>query len=54
MEFDQIWYNVKKFAGFMPAPSELLNDSFVNFVREIVDWLSESAIVTENDEIFTE
>lgn len=52
MEFDQIWYNVKKFAGFMPAPSELLNDSFVNFVREIVDWLSESAIVTENDEIF--
>ncbi|MGQ9028661.1 phage major capsid protein [Bacillus licheniformis] len=52
MEFDQIWYNVKKFAGFMPAPSELLNDSFVNFVREIVDWLSESAVVTENEEIF--
>ncbi|APB82552.1 major capsid protein [Bacillus amyloliquefaciens] len=52
MEFDQIWYNVKKFAGIMPVSSELLNDSFVNFVREIVDWLSESAIVTENDEVF--
>ncbi|WP_077736759.1 phage major capsid protein [Bacillus sonorensis] len=52
MEFDQIWYNVKKFAGFMPISSELLNDSFVNFVREIVDWLSESAVVTENEEIF--
>lgn len=52
MEFDQIWYNVKKFAGFMPAPNELLNDSFVNFVKEIVDWLSESAVVTENEEIF--
>ncbi|MED3386537.1 phage major capsid protein [Bacillus subtilis] len=52
MEFEQIWYNVKKFAGFMPVSSELLNDSFVNFVREIVDWLSESAVVTENDEVF--
>ncbi|AHZ16283.1 MULTISPECIES: phage major capsid protein [Bacillus] len=52
MEFDQIWYNVKKFAGIMPVSSELLNDSFVNFVQEIVDWLSESAVVTENDEIF--
>ncbi|MCY8485413.1 phage major capsid protein [Bacillus atrophaeus] len=52
MEFDQIWYNVKKFAGFMPAPNELLNDSFINFVKEIVDWLSESAVVTENEEVF--
>ncbi|MGG0914712.1 phage major capsid protein [Bacillus velezensis] len=52
MEFDQIWYNVKKFAGIMPVSSELLNDSFVNFVQEIVEWLSESAVVTENDEIF--
>ena len=51
MEFDQILYNVKKFAGFMPAPNELLSDSFVNFKREIVDWLSESSVVTENDEI---
>lgn len=52
MEFDQVEYKVKKFAGFMPAPSELLADSFVNFAREIVDWLSESALVTENDEVF--
>ncbi|MCY7677093.1 phage major capsid protein, partial [Bacillus safensis] len=52
MEFDQITYNVKKFAGFLPIPNELLNDSFINFVREIVEWLSESATVTENDEVF--
>ncbi|MFY0147924.1 phage major capsid protein [Bacillus cytotoxicus] len=52
MEFDQVEYKVKKFAGFMPAPSELLADSFVNFAREIVDWLSESALVTENEEVF--
>ncbi|WP_144482416.1 phage major capsid protein, partial [Bacillus pumilus] len=37
MEFDQITYNVKKFAGFLPIPNELLNDSFINFVREIVE-----------------
>lgn len=36
----------------MPIPNELLNDSFINFVREIVEWLSESATVTENDEVF--
>lgn len=52
MEFDQITWNVKKFAGFLPISSELLNDSFVNFVQEIVEWLSESAVVTENDEVF--
>lgn len=52
MEFDQITWNVKKFAGFLPISSELLNDSFVNFTREIVEWLSESAVTTENDEVF--
>lgn len=51
MEFEQIDYNVKKFAGIMPAPNELLDDSFVNFKQEIVDWLSEASLVTENDEI---
>lgn len=52
MEFDQITWNVKKFAGFLPISSELLDDSFLNFTREIIDWLSESALTTENDEIF--
>ncbi|SLJ98169.1 MULTISPECIES: phage major capsid protein [unclassified Paenibacillus] len=51
MEFEQISYNVKKFAGFMPAPNELLDDSFINFKQEIIDWLSESSLVTENEEI---
>ncbi|BAD63871.1 phage-related head protein [Shouchella clausii KSM-K16] len=52
MEFDQITWNIKKFAGFLPISSELLDDSFLNFTREIIDWLSESALTTENDEIF--
>ncbi|MGG3157141.1 phage major capsid protein [Priestia megaterium] len=52
MEFDEITYNVKKFAGFLPAPNELLNDSFVDFVAEIKDWLVESSVTTENEEIF--
>lgn len=52
MEFDQITWNMKKFAGFLPVSSELLDDSFLNFTREIVEWLSESAVTTENDEVF--
>lgn len=52
MEFEEIKYNVKKFAGFLPAPNELLNDSFVDFVKEIKDWLIESSNTTENEEIF--
>ncbi|MBY0094940.1 phage major capsid protein [Priestia aryabhattai] len=51
MEFEEIAYNVKKFGGFIPAPNELLADSFLDFVAEIKAWLVESSLVTENEEV---
>ena len=49
--FSVVKYNQKKFAGLMPLSSELFEDSFINFQSEIVNWLSDSARVTENHQL---
>jgi len=44
-------FKIAKFAGIMDISNELLDDSFINFKSEMVDWLSDSARNTENDKI---
>lgn len=51
-QYKPLRYNQKKFAGLMTVSSELLEDSFVNFKDEFVEWMSEAARNTENAQVF--
>lgn len=50
-KYGTITYKQHKFAGKMDVSNELLADSFVNFVEEITEWLSDASRETENEEI---
>lgn len=50
--YEPVRYSQKKFAGMMEVSNELLEDSFVNFKQEFVEWMSEAARNTENAQIF--
>ena len=50
--YEPVRYSQKKFAGMMEVSNELLEDSFVNFKDEFVEWMSEAARNTENAQIF--
>lgn len=49
--WERIVYNVKKRAGFMPVTNELLEDSDAAIVNELVAWLGDEGIATDNKEI---
>lgn len=50
-KFSIIEYAIKKFAGYMPATNELLEDSDAAITSMMVEWLGEEAIATENAQI---
>jgi len=51
-QFEMIGYTIRKFAGLMDVPRELLADSFVNFIAEMRTWLADAARETENVKVF--
>lgn len=51
-KYSPVTYKQHKFGAIMTISNELLEDSFVNFNNEIVDWLSRAARNTENTQIF--
>lgn len=50
-KFSIIEYAIKKFAGYMPATNELLEDSDAAITNMMVEWLGEEGIATENAQI---
>ncbi len=51
MEFDKIDYIIHKFAGILPISNELDEDSVLEFKEELIEWLNEACINTENEQI---
>lgn len=49
--FERIQYAIKKFAGYMPATNELLDDSDAAIASMLIGWLGEEEIATDNAQI---
>lgn len=50
-KFEILEYSIKKYAGYMPATNELLEDSDAAITSMMVEWLGEEAVATENTQI---
>ena len=49
--FERILYAIKKFAGYMPATNELLEDSDAAIASMLIEWLGEEELATDNAQI---
>ena len=50
--FEQLNYNIEKYAGFMPVPRDLVDDSDANIEALCEDWLHKNQKTTDNKEVF--
>lgn len=50
-QFERVEYSVKKYAGYLPVTNELLEDSDANISAEMIKWLGEEGIATDNAHI---
>lgn len=50
-KFEVLNYLIKKFAGYMPYTNELAADSDANIASELIAWLGDELIATENAQI---
>ena len=50
-EFEQLAYSIEDYAGFMPVPNNLINDSDANITNVVYEWLGKAAADTDNAEI---
>lgn len=46
--FETVTYSVKDYAGFMPIPNDLLNDSDQALEAYLVKWIGRKSVVTRN------
>lgn len=51
--FEQLAYSIEDYAGFMPVPNNLIDDSDANIVNLVYQWLGKAMVDTDNDEILT-
>ena len=49
--FERIQYAIQKFAGYMPATNELLEDSDAAIASMLIEWLGEEEMATDNAQI---
>lgn len=47
-QFEQITYAIKKYAGWMPVPNDLLKDSDQNIMAYLTGWIGKKSVVTRN------
>lgn len=52
-KFIQVAYSIKDYAGFMPVPNNLINDSDANIVETVYKWLALAQVATDNEKILT-
>lgn len=50
-QFLRVVYNIKKYAGILPIPNELLADTDQNLMTYVLNWLSKKDVVTRNSKI---
>lgn len=53
LQFERIEYTIEKFGGYLPVSNELLSDTDQNLENEIVEWLGDEGIATDNTNILT-
>lgn len=47
-QFEKVSYAVKKYAGWMPIPNDLLADSDQNILNYLKTWIARKSVVTRN------
>ncbi len=47
-QFEQITYAIKKYAGWLPIPNDLLKDSNQNIINYLKKWIGKKSVVTNN------
>lgn len=47
-KFDQVTYSIKKYAGWLPIPNDLLKDSDQNIINYLKKWIAKKSVVTNN------
>lgn len=47
-QFEAVTYQIKKYAGWLPIPNDLLKDSDQNILDYITRWIAKKSIVTNN------
>lgn len=52
-QFERLAYSIDKYAGYLPATNDLLEDSDANIESELVAWLGEEGVATDNTNILT-
>lgn len=52
-QFENIQYAIKDYAGWMPVPNDLLDDSDQNIINYLTGWIARKSVVTRNSLILT-
>lgn len=47
-QFEKVTYAIKKYAGWMPVPNDLINDSDQNIIAYLSQWIGKKSVVTRN------
>ncbi|HOR12291.1 MAG TPA: phage major capsid protein [Clostridia bacterium] len=47
-QFQPLTYAIKKYAGWMPVPNDLLKDSDQNIIAYLMKWIGKKSVVTRN------
>lgn len=46
--FEQVTYSIKKYAGWLPVPNDLIKDTDQNIISYLTKWMGKKSIVTRN------
>jgi len=52
-QFENVQYAIKDYAGWMPVPNDLLEDSDQNIINYLTGWIARKSVVTRNSLILT-
>lgn len=52
-QFENVQYAIKDYAGWMPVPNDLLDDSDQNIIDYLTGWIARKSVVTRNSLILT-
>lgn len=50
-QYTRVDYVIEDYAGYMPVTNDLLADSDANITNEIVRWIGQNSLMTDNNEI---
>ena len=53
-QFEAVTYAIKKYAGWLPIPNDLLKDSDQNIMAYLTSWIARKSVVTRNTLILAE